>query len=784
MPGYNRFVKLVQHNYFRDSPVTTDDIKRAIFIYGKETALQQGKTVRQRSIPITVTHPVPLPRTIKDFHSAVPISIDIMLIQSIPMLTSISGTSYQFRTVEPIFKTRPSKSDLLQCVKNVLQTYANRGIKVTQINGDNEFECLRGETGDSTLNIVAAEEHVGDIERSIRTIKEGTRTAIHALPFSHYTRTMVSGLTIKVVQGLNELPSDSGVSDELSPQTLVMGSPSPSYSELTELNYGDYVQTAMGQTGSTTESRTVGAIALFPSRNSSKSWYFMSLSTGYIIHRYSWEKLPATDDVIRRVKELAEKQKQPRVSSNFKYEWTKGREILELPGEQIHEEDQETNSIENEEIEATSLPHIDRDGTITAAIDSIRRSEQEDERPTNHGEQDAITDDSTQEEIEEETNQNHDVEQPPEPPSINEINQVNIPITSTEQQDIIVEEQEDGDDEPTPTHDTDDGLRSGQSVNNTTIESDSDRPRRSRPDIDYRAWHNHGRKQMMQRKSKNTEDQAASTTQESSKRSSKVKDMYRGVLKIVMAQIKAMSDHENMSIKQGIKRYGNFAVESVLAEYGQMKDKSVFKPRYANKLTQEEKRNSLNLITFMKKKRSGKLKTRACADGRKQRLYINKEDTSSPAIQLESLLLTLMVDAKEQRDVATADISGAYLLADMKDFVLIRLEGESAEIMCKVDPSYKKYRSYNKKGKPILYLQLVKALYGCLQSALRWYETFVCKLEAMGFKINPYDPCVANAEIEGSQCTICWYVDDTKISHVNSEVVSKVRIWKNGSQEG
>ena len=44
----------------------------------------------------------------------------------------------------------------------------------------------------------------------------------------------------------------------------------------------------------------------------------------------------------------------------------------------------------------------------------------------------------------------------------------------------------------------------------------------------------------------------------------------------------------------------------------------------------------------------------------------------------------------------------------------------------------------------------------------------------MGFKINPYDPCVVNKVIGGSQCTICWYVDDTKILHSDSKVVDSV----------
>jgi hypothetical protein len=33
---------------------------------------------------------------------------------------------------------------------------------------------------------------------------------------------------------------------------------------------------------------------------------------------------------------------------------------------------------------------------------------------------------------------------------------------------------------------------------------------------------------------------------------------------------------------------------------------------------------------------------------------------------------------------------------------------------------------------------------------------------------------VANCDIDGKQCTIAWYVDDTKISHVDPEVVTRI----------
>ena len=43
----------------------------------------------------------------------------------------------------------------------------------------------------------------------------------------------------------------------------------------------------------------------------------------------------------------------------------------------------------------------------------------------------------------------------------------------------------------------------------------------------------------------------------------------------------------------------------------------------------------------------------------------------------------------------------------------------------------------------------------------------------MGFEINPYDPCVANKMINGSQMTVTWHVDDLKISHKESDEVTK-----------
>ena len=71
----------------------------------------------------------------------------------------------------------------------------------------------------------------------------------------------------------------------------------------------------------------------------------------------------------------------------------------------------------------------------------------------------------------------------------------------------------------------------------------------------------------------------------------------------------------------------------------------------------------------------------------------------------------------------------------------------------------------------MLYVRLNKALYGMLQAALLFYKKLRGWLEDSGFEVNPY-PCVANKIVDGSQMTICWHVDDLKVSHKDKDAVT------------
>jgi len=133
------------------------------------------------------------------------------------------------------------------------------------------------------------------------------------------------------------------------------------------------------------------------------------------------------------------------------------------------------------------------------------------------------------------------------------------------------------------------------------------------------------------------------------------------------------------------------------------------------------------------------------------------------------MVLSCAIDAKEGRYVVMMDIPGAFLHADMEDEVHMILEGTIAKLIVKLEPSlYRKHIWYNQKGKPMLYVQLKKALYGTLQAVLLFWKLL------SGFMINEYDQCMANKIIKGNQCIIIWHVGVLKISHVDKMVVEDI----------
>ena len=177
----------------------------------------------------------------------------------------------------------------------------------------------------------------------------------------------------------------------------------------------------------------------------------------------------------------------------------------------------------------------------------------------------------------------------------------------------------------------------------------------------------------------------------------------------------------------------------MLEEFTQMEDQEAYEPLDVSKMTSEERSNGIESITLVTEKRDGRVKGRLVGDGRKQRSYIIPEDIYSPTVSTEGIMMSMAIAAFERRDIVTCNIKGAYLNAKMNEKIIMIFRGELVDYLVKTDPKkYEKYVHITKKGKKVLYVRLLKALYGCMQSALLWYELLKSTLEENGFKVNPY----------------------------------------------
>ena len=236
-----------------------------------------------------------------------------------------------------------------------------------------------------------------------------------------------------------------------------------------------------------------------------------------------------------------------------------------------------------------------------------------------------------------------------------------------------------------------------------------------------------------------------------------------------------------MSMKKGLKVFGEPGYAAVKKEMQQLHDRKVMQPVNRKNLSSSQKKEALGYLMFLKKKRYGTIKGRGCTDGRKQRAYITKEESTSPTISTEAVFLMAVIDAWENRKVAVLDVPGAFMQVDMDELVHVQFEGEMVDKLLEIDHDL--YASYisEENGKKVMYVELLKARYGTLWVAQLFWEKLQTKLvNEGGFTPNRYDSCVVNKMVEGWQLTVAWHVDDLKISHEKEEALDEfIRMMEN-----
>jgi hypothetical protein len=246
-------------------------------------------------------------------------------------------------------------------------------------------------------------------------------------------------------------------------------------------------------------------------------------------------------------------------------------------------------------------------------------------------------------------------------------------------------------------------------------------------------------------------------------------------------QVVSYSFMQQLSVKAALRQWGDEARVAGEKETSQLHWRETFVPKRMSELTNEQRSKVLQSHMFVVRKRTGETKARVVAGGNLQRGHVTKEESSSPTVSTESVLLTSIVDALEERDVAIIDIPNAFIqtrVQDAKDRVIIRITGVIVDWLVKAAPKvYATYVAVNSRGEKSLLVECFNAIYGTMVAGLLYYRKFSSSLEKRGFVMNPYDPCVWNKTIKGKQITICFHVDDCKISHVGEKVVDYTVAW-------
>ena len=783
-PGEAEFYSILTKNLIRNCPVTPDDARRATHIYGPDVATLKGKMTRTAAAPRAPTfEAVPLPAPITEHHRNVTLCVDFFFVQGIGFLHTISR-GIGFRTVSPILDR--TRQTILRELTTAINLYTSRGLTVRDIHADNEFDCIRETIRPIELNIVPADSHVGEVERSIRTIKERLRSCVHGLPFRRLPKLMITHIVSDAVRCLNQFPHATGISSTMSPLTIVTGSNTPDYNAM-RLELGTYVQVFEDHDPTNTpRSRSLGAIALCPTGNAQGDYYFLSLSTGARISRHNWTVLPLSDTAIARVEALALHEGRPLIQERgLVIEWRPDHPIddaeydLDFPTP-TDAPDDVFEAADYDPIDPHELAdlHFDPDGAFyhgpdfpfvppaqgaagDAAAYQNNNNEQgaaEDAAYQNNNEQPEDdfeeAEDLHGEDFDEEQGFDDEAEHA-EAENFPEGNNDQLPdyiepeaenFTDNNDQDVHVEQDEHEPPIVEPPYNLRPRAPAQQSFKDA-MDTPHDRQSYYPPT------------QLLQQAPRAT----ASPTH--------LDNEHHFAFNFVLKQMAITCTQ--MSERAGLIKHGKAAEAALMTEFSQLEDLDVYEAIDPAQLTRAQKKAALRAINLFKEKRNGKLKGRTCADGRSQRNLYDKSQTASPTVSTDALMLSIIIEAFENRDVATADVAGAYLKASMDDFVVMKFVGTSVKILCKLNPNHQRFVT-TENGVDTLYVRLIQALYGCVKSALLWYDLFRTNLKDMGFKLNPYDHCVANCMIEGTQCTIAWYVDDTKISHVNPNVVTNI----------
>ena len=489
-----------------------------------------------------------------------------------------------FRTTIAIGNAR--KETLIKKLNSIIKQYEARGFTVSQIHGDNQFTCLSEELLEKkiTFQPVAANSHEPFIERDNRTSKERCRCTVVGLPFNQIPRRMIMELPPTADFWLNYWCSSGGVSATVPPRQIITGLQLDAHKHC-KFQFSDYIL-AFTSSDNTLKERAIDGIYLRPTGSADGAFWVMNLATGQRVRRIRATLAHMTDSIIRRVEEIAEQEGMP-------------------AGFIMHDRDHNLiDHVRIGDLDTESVASIDdddnaSDGTFEPDDSSV------DTTLENH-----VNETVENEEWEPIQNEEWD-NQPPNAENRNDqLDNINDGTANTNVADVV-EAGVNGDNT----------VVNNPANNITDITENNENEEEANNDDDgygEEDEHRHNLRGSVNRINARTfepeiHQRHALFSAGFSKATKKLEKDHQVYCFITQAaetynNLDASLVTPQYSVERGLKIFKELGSEAVLKELQQMHDMNVVTPQHVKELREEDIRNALPYLMFLKRKRCGKIK--------------------------------------------------------------------------------------------------------------------------------------------------------------------------------
>jgi hypothetical protein len=595
-----------------------------------------------------------------------------------------------------------AKTSIRRALFEQFNRYKAHGFTVQYLHTDGEgaIASLEQEINGTygiTVNPAGPGQHVANIERKARTVKDRMRCVVSGLPWK-LTTLLVVWLVFYCVSRVNMT--------SIAPREAFLGV-KLDYKRDCRTKFGDYIEASDPYPNNSLKARTQACITLLPS-GTQGTVKCLSLDTGKVVSRDQFRVLPTPDLIIKHMNALADSDSQRRgeVPSNLDLRITRdGPPLADLVEEPL-------NLLDHPDSVDISVPRVIAADELQIDEDTIIVEQRADTVTAPPAQEPNAIAPPTLSTIVEEEEEDADAMSALQP------------IELDDTPDLVVTGGDDSDDEEEDIVPFAQPPASPPPVTTTTHSYDT--RSRERPRI---IWYRRSGQGRTLRTRSQPHSTVLQTTLKSALRDPKLAAPAQSALeKELLSLHKKGTFHP---LHDGEERTGGYK-----------------KPIYSHMFLKEK---------FTPDGVFDKLKGRLVAGGDMQDRAQLFDSVSAPTVAIPFVFAVASIAATEGREVVAADVPTAYLNADNSSHMITMiLDKQIASALCKILPEYSPYLRQN--GTILVHLR--RALYGCVESARLWYNTLKRVLEADGYTANTVEPCIFNKMVDGMQVTICIFVDD------------------------